>query len=153
MKIHNPYITIVNSYLIDSPIPQNINYLWTFGSLLGLNFVIVIISGITLAMHYTSDSLLAFHSVEHIMRSVQMGWLIRFVHANCVSLFFVCVYLHIGRGLYYGSYRAPRQLLWIIGVIIFIVMMACYGPSWYSISIRLSFIYGLISLTLCLSLV
>lgn len=86
--------------------------------------IIVIISGITLAMHYCNDSALAFASVEHITRDVNMGWLMRFVHMNAVSFFFMCVYTHIGRGLFYGSYRAPRTTLWIVGVLIFIIMMA-----------------------------
>jgi len=120
----NPFLKLVNDYVIDTPCPSNINYFWGIGSILGLNLIIVIISGITLAMHYCSDSTLAFASVEHIMRDVNMGWLIRYIHANGVSLFFIFVYAHIARGLFYGSYRAPRGALWIVGVGIFIVMMA-----------------------------
>ena len=120
----NPYLKLVNDYFIDSPLPSNINYFWNFGSLLGVCYVIVIISGITLAMHYNSSTLGAFASVEHITRDVNMGWLIRYIHACGVSFFFICVYIHIGRGLYYGSYRYPRTKLWIVGVIIFIIMMA-----------------------------
>lgn len=120
----NPYLAIVNEYLIDSPLPANINYFYGFGSILGLTMVVVIASGITLAMHYCSDANLAFASVEHITRDVNYGWLIRYIHMNGVSFFFIAVYLHIARGLYYGSYRAPRTILWIVGVLIFIVMMA-----------------------------
>ena len=111
-------------YLVDSPAPINLSYFWGFGSLLGLNLVIMIVSGVTLAMHYTPQTLLAFSSVEHIMRDVNSGWLLRYIHANGASMFFIWVYLHIGRNLYYGSYRSPRGLLWTIGVIIFIAMMA-----------------------------
>ncbi len=119
----NPQLKIVNSYLIDSPLPSNINYFWNYGSLLGVNQVIMILTGVTLAMHYTPNIDLAFNSVEHIMRDVNSGWLIRFIHANGASIFFILVYIHIGRGQYYGSYRAPRSLLWVVGVIIFFVMM------------------------------
>jgi quinol-cytochrome oxidoreductase complex cytochrome b subunit len=126
MKItkSNLLLSMVNDYLIDSPAPANINYFWGFGSLLGLNFIIVIVSGITLAMHFTPHVDLAFSSVEHIMRDVNNGWLIRYIHANGASFFFIYVYIHIGRGLYYGSYRAPRRLLWNIGVVIYLLMMA-----------------------------
>jgi ubiquinol-cytochrome c reductase cytochrome b subunit len=119
-----PLLKIVNSYVIDSPTPSNISYLWNFGSLLGLCLVIQIITGVTLGMHYTPNILGAFDSVEHIMRDVNNGWLIRYLHSNTASAFFLLVYLHIGRGLYYGSYRTPRTLVWIIGTIIFILMMA-----------------------------
>ena len=97
---------------------------WGFGSLLGVNLVILIVSGVTLAMHYTGNTVLAFESVEHIMRDVNNGWLLRSIHANGASMFFIWVYLHIGRNLFYGSYRYPRGMLWTIGVIIFIAMMA-----------------------------
>ncbi|RKO94487.1 hypothetical protein BDK51DRAFT_35795 [Blyttiomyces helicus] len=120
----NPIISLVNEYLVDSPAPSNITNFWSFGSLLGLNLVVLIVSGLSLAMHYTPHVLYAFSSVEHIMRDVNHGWLLRSIHANGASFFFIWVYLHIGRGLYYGSYRAPRALLWSIGVVIFIVMMA-----------------------------
>ena len=124
VTITNPYQSLVNSYLIDSPAPASVNYFWNFGSLQGLNQVIIIISGITLAMHYTNDATLAFASVEHITRDVNYGWVLRFIHMNTVSFFFICVYIHIGRGQYYGSYKSPRTTLWIVGVFIFIVMMA-----------------------------
>jgi ubiquinol-cytochrome c reductase cytochrome b subunit len=119
----NSFLSIVNSYLIDSPQPSNISYMWNFGSLLGICLVIQIATGVTLAMHYTPNIDLAFISVEHIMRDVNYGWMIRYLHANTASFFFLFVYLHIGRGLYYGSYKAPRVALWTIGVIIFLVMI------------------------------
>ena len=122
LKSH-PLLKLVNSYLIDSPEPSNISYLWNFGSLLGFCLVIQIITGVTLAMHYNPSVLEAFNSVEHIMRDVNNGWLIRYLHSNTASAFFFIVYLHIGRGLYYGSYRAPRTLVWTIGTIIFILMI------------------------------
>ena len=120
----NPLLRILNSYLIDAPTPANISYLWNFGSLLGLCLVIQIVTGVTLAMHYTPSVLEAFNSVEHIMRDVNNGWLVRYLHANTASAFFFIMYLHIGRGLYYGSYKAPRTLTWAIGTVILIVMMA-----------------------------
>jgi ubiquinol-cytochrome c reductase cytochrome b subunit len=98
--------------------------LWNFGSLLAFCLIIQIVTGVTLGMHYTPNVLEAFDSVEHIMRDVNNGWLIRYLHSNTASAFFFIVYLHIGRGLYYGSYKAPRTLVWIIGTIIFILMMA-----------------------------
>jgi len=119
-----PLLKMVNSYTIDSPQPSNISYLWNFGSLLAFCLIIQIVTGVTLGMHYTPNVLEAFDSVEHIMRDVNNGWLIRYLHSNTASAFFFIVYLHIGRGLYYGSYRAPRTLVWIIGTIILIVMMA-----------------------------
>jgi len=121
---NHPFLKLVNSYLIDSPQPSNISYLWNFGSLLAFCLIIQIVTGVTLAMHYNPSVLEAFNSVEHIMRDVNNGWLIRYLHSNTASAFFFLVYLHIGRGLYYGSYRAPRTLVWIIGVIIFVLMMA-----------------------------
>jgi len=123
LKSH-PLLKMVNSYVIDSPQPSNISYLWNFGSLLALCLIIQIITGVTLGMHYTPNVLEAFDSVEHIMRDVNNGWLIRYLHSNTASAFFFLVYLHIGRGLYYGSYKAPRTLVWILGTIIFILMMA-----------------------------
>lgn len=117
-------LKIANSYLIDSPQPSNLSYLWNFGSLLALCLGIQIITGVTLAMHYTPNVLEAFDSIEHIMRDVNNGWLIRYLHSNTASAFFFLVYLHIGRGLYYGSYKSPRTLTWSIGTIIFILMMA-----------------------------
>jgi len=123
LKSH-PFLKMVNSYVIDSPQPSNISYLWNFGSLLAFCLIIQIITGVTLAMHYNPSVLEAFNSVEHIMRDVNNGWLIRYLHSNTASAFFFLVYLHIGRSLYYGSYKTPRTLVWIIGTIIFILMMA-----------------------------
>ena len=123
LKSH-PLLKMVNSYTIDSPQPSNISYLWNFGSLLAFCLIIQIVTGVTLAMHYNPSVLEAFNSVEHIMRDVNNGWLIRYLHSNTASAFFFLVYLHIGRGLYYGSYRAPRTLVWTIGTIIFVLMMA-----------------------------
>ena len=117
-------LNFINSYLIDSPQPSNLSYLWNFGSLLGFSLLIQIITGVVLAMHYNPSIIEAFNSVEFIMRDVNNGWLIRYFHSNTASAFFFWVYLHIGRGLYYGSYRAPRTLVWTIGTFIFILMMA-----------------------------
>ena len=123
IKSH-PLLRLVNSYLIDAPTPANISYLWNFGSLLALCLVIQIVTGVTLAMHYTPSVAEAFNSVEHIMRDVNNGWLVRYLHANTASAFFFLVYLHIGRGLYYGPYKSPRTLTWVIGTVILIIMMA-----------------------------
>jgi group I intron endonuclease len=123
LKKH-PLLKIVNSYIIDSPEPSNISYLWNFGSLLAICLIIQIITGVTLAMHYTPTVYEAFNSVEHIMRDVNNGWLIRYLHSNTASAFFFLVYLHIGRGLYYGSYKSPRTLTWTIGTILLVAMMA-----------------------------
>jgi quinol-cytochrome oxidoreductase complex cytochrome b subunit len=120
----NTLLAMVNDMVVDLPSPSNLNYLWGFGSLLGLILVIQLGSGIFLAMHYTANIDLAFASVEHIMRDVNFGWLLRYIHANGASFFFIVVFLHVGRGLYHGSYTKPRQLLWSIGVIILVVMMA-----------------------------
>jgi hypothetical protein len=123
LKSH-PILRLANSYLVDSPQPMNLSYLWNFGSLLVVCLIIQIITGVTLAMHYNPSVTEAFNSVEHIMRDVNNGWLIRYLHSNTASAFFFLVYLHIGRGMYYGSYRAPRTLVWTIGTVIFILMMA-----------------------------
>ena len=123
LKSH-PLLKMVNSYAIDSPVPSNISYLWNFGSLLAFCLIIQIATGVTLGMHYTPNVLEAFDSVEHIMRDVNNGWLIRYLHSNTASAFFFLVYLHIGRGLYYGSYKAPRTLVWTIGTVLLIAMMA-----------------------------
>jgi ubiquinol-cytochrome c reductase cytochrome b subunit len=114
---------LLNSYLVDSPQPSNISYMWNFGSLLGMCLVIQILTGVFLAMHYVPQIDLAFASVEHIMRDVNYGWMIRYLHANTASFFFIFVYSHIGRGIYYGSYRSPRITPWVIGVVIFILMI------------------------------
>ncbi len=106
------------------PTPRNLNYFWNFGSLAGLVLVLQIMTGIVLAMHYTPHTSMAFDSVEHIMRDVNWGWLLRYAHANGASMFFIVVYIHIFRGLYYGSYKPPRELLWMLGVVILLLMMA-----------------------------
>jgi len=119
----HPLLKLVNSYLIDSPQPSNLSYLWNFGSLLAVCLGIQIVTGVTLAMHYNPSVLEAFNSIEHIMRDVNNGWLIRYLHSNTASAFFALVYLHMGRGLYYGSYRSPRTLVWVLGTIIFLLMI------------------------------
>ncbi len=119
----HPFLKLVNAYVIDHSQPTNISYMWNFGSLLGVCLVVQIITGVTLAMHYNPSVAEAFNSIEHIMRDVNNGWLVRYLHSNTASAFFFLVYLHIGRGIYYGSYRAPRTLAWVIGTIIFIVMV------------------------------
>ena len=119
----NPLLSLVNSYMVDSPQPANISYMWNFGSLLALCLGVQIVTGVFLAMHYTPSVDLAFISVEHIMRDVNYGWLLRYLHANGASAFFIFVYAHIGRGLYYGSYKSPRVLPWSLGVIILVLMM------------------------------
>jgi ubiquinol-cytochrome c reductase cytochrome b subunit len=106
------------------PVPRNLNYFWTFGGILMLMLVSQIITGVILAMHYTPHASLAFNSVEGIMRDVEYGWLMRYMHSNGASFFFIAVYIHIFRGMYYGSYKAPREVLWILGCIIFLLMMA-----------------------------
>lgn len=121
LKSH-PLLRLVNAYIIDSSEPSNISYLWNFGSLLAICLIIQIVTGVTLAMHYSPNVLEAFNSIEHIMRDVNNGWFIRYLHANTASAFFFLVYLHIGRGMYYGSYRAPRTLVWAIGTVILILM-------------------------------
>jgi ubiquinol-cytochrome c reductase cytochrome b subunit len=115
---------VINNHIIDYPTPINLNYFYGFGSLAGIMLVIQILTGIFLAMHYTPHIDLAFNSVEHIMRDVNNGWLIRYTHANGASFFFIVVYVHIFRGLYYGSYITPREAVWCSGVVIFILMMA-----------------------------
>ena len=118
-----PLLAVVNNHIVDYPTPVNLSYLWGFGSLAGLCLVIQIVTGIFLAMHYTAHVDLAFASVEHIMRDVNNGWLLRYLHANGASFFFIVVYLHIFRGLYYGSYAHPRGHLWSSGVLILLLMM------------------------------
>lgn len=117
-------LSFIDSHIIDYPTPINLNYLWSFGSTAGICLVIQILTGIFLAMHYCPHIDLAFNSVEHIMTDVKGGWLIRYIHANGASMFFIVVYCHIFRGLYYGSYIYPRGRLWASGVIIFLLMMA-----------------------------
>jgi len=120
----NFLLSFVSNHILSYPTPINLNYAWSFGALAGICLVIQIITGIFLAMHYVPHISLAFDSVEHIMRDVNYGWLIRYCHANGASFFFIVVYLHIFRGLYYGSYMHPRGWLWASGVLIFLLMMA-----------------------------
>ena len=122
--LNRPIINLLNDHLIDYPTPVNINYLWNFGSMAGIFLVVQIVTGIFLAMHYTPHVDLAFLSVEHIMRDVNNGWLIRYLHANGASMFFGVVYIHVARGIYYGSYQKPRGFVWVAGVVILILMMA-----------------------------
>jgi len=119
-----PIAGMMHHALYEYPTPKNLSYWWTFGSLAGFMLVVQIVTGIVLSMHYTAHVDLAFNSVEHIMRDVNYGWLLRYMHANGASMFFIVVYLHIFRGLYYGSYKAPRELLWWLGLVIFLLMMA-----------------------------
>ncbi|SEM49233.1 ubiquinol-cytochrome c reductase cytochrome b subunit [Sphingomonas gellani] len=106
------------------PVPRNLNYFWNFGVLAGAALGIQIITGIVLAMHYAANAGVAFGSIESIMRDVNAGWFLRYAHANGASMFLLVVYIHIGRGLYYGSYKAPREMVWLLGVVIFLLMMA-----------------------------
>ena len=122
VRLVHPVLKIINSALIDLPVPVNISYLWNFGSLLGLCLAIQIITGVFLAMHYCPDVTLAFNSIHHILRDVNYGFILKYVHANGASMFFLCVYVHVARGLYYGSYL--RKALWNVGVIILLIMMA-----------------------------
>ncbi len=119
-----PIMGLMHSSFVTFPNPRNLNYWWTFGGILSFMLVAQIVTGVVLAMHYTPQASLAFNSVEHIMRDVNYGWLLRYAHANGASMFFIAVYIHILRGLYYGSYKAPREVLWILGVIIYLLMMA-----------------------------
>jgi ubiquinol-cytochrome c reductase cytochrome b subunit len=119
-----PIFTMLKHSTAEYPTPRNLNYAWNFGSLAGICLVIQILSGIFLAMNYTSHVDYAFDSVERIMRDVNYGWLLRYMHATGASMFFVVVYIHIFRGLYYGSYKAPREVLWWLGIVILLLMMA-----------------------------
>src|ERR1700730_236775 len=119
-----PGVTFMQHELNEYPTPKNLNYWWNFGSLAGIMLVIMIVTGIFLAMQYTAHVDHAFDSVERIMRDVNFGWLIRYIHMNGASFFFVVTYIHLFRGLYFGSYKEPRELLWMLGVIILLLMMA-----------------------------
>nr|YP_009469522.1 cytochrome b [Hydrotaea ignava]AVD96783.1 cytochrome b [Hydrotaea ignava] len=121
LRIKHPIFKIANNALVDLPAPSNISSWWNFGSLLGLCLIIQILTGLFLAMHYTADVNMAFNSVNHICRDVNYGWLLRTMHANGASFFFICIYLHIGRGIYYGSYLYTQT--WLIGVIILFLVM------------------------------
>jgi ubiquinol-cytochrome c reductase cytochrome b subunit len=119
----NSLLAFIDSHIVSYPTPVNLNYLWSFGSLAGICLCIQIVSGMFLGMHYTANVEYAFNSVEHIMRDVSNGWFIRYIHANGASFFFITVYIHIFRGIFYGSY-IERFQLWLVGIIIFIAMMA-----------------------------
>jgi len=119
-----PIFTMMQKEYGTFPTPKNFNYFWNFGALAVVALVVMIVTGIFLAMNYTPNVTMAFDSVERIMRDVNYGWLIRYVHMNGASMFFIVVYIHIFRGLYYGSYKAPRELLWMIGVVLLLLMMA-----------------------------
>ena len=121
--LKQPLLAAVNDHLIDYPTPANLSYWWGFGSTAGICLIVQILTGIFLAMHYTPHIDLAFLSVEHIMRDVEGGWFLRYMHANGASMFFIVVYLHLLRGLYYGSYSSPRELVWIVGVVILLLMI------------------------------
>lgn len=133
-----PLMRLLHDFFVDYPTPRNLNYLWTFGGILSFCLVAQILTGIVLAMHYQPSAAEAFNSVEHIRRNVNYGWMIRNFHAVGASMFFIAVYIHIFRGLYYGSYKAPREILWILGVLIFLVMMATafmgYALPWGQMS-------------------
>nr|ADZ28655.1 cytochrome b [Locustella certhiola] len=122
LRKNHPLMKIINDSLIDLPTPSNISIWWNFGSLLGICLITQIITGLLLAMHYTADTALAFSSVAHMCRNVQFGWLIRSLHANGASFFFICIYFHIGRGIYYGSYLNKET--WNVGVILLLMLMA-----------------------------
>nr|AFB20045.1 cytochrome b [Pellorneum tickelli] len=122
LRKNHPLMKIINDSLIDLPTPSNISTWWNFGSLLGICLITQIITGLFLSMHYTADTNLAFNSVAHICRDVQFGWLIRNLHANGASFFFICIYLHIGRGIYYGSYLNKET--WNVGVVLLLALMA-----------------------------
>ena len=119
-----PIIRFSQEHLLSYPTPRNLNVWYTFGGILSFCLVVQIVTGVVLAMHYTPDASLAFASVEHIMRDVNSGWMLRYLHANGASMFFVAVYIHIFRGLYYGSYKEPREVIWILGMVLYLLMMA-----------------------------
>jgi len=119
-----PIIGFSYSAVVSYPTPRNLNYWWTFGAILTFILVVQIVTGIVLVMHYTPEASMAFNSVEHIMRDVNYGWLLRYLHSNGGSMFFLAAYIHIFRGMYYGSYKSPREVLWILGVVIYLLMMA-----------------------------
>ena len=119
-----PILGLAHSSFVVFPNPRNLNYWWTFGGILAFLLVSQIVTGVILVMHYTAHVTLAFDSVEHIMRDVNYGWLMRYWHANGASMFFIAMYIHILRGMYYGSYKAPREVLWLIGFVIYLLSMA-----------------------------
>ena len=119
-----PIIRMFKHEYLDFQVPKSLSYFWSFGGILTICLILLIVTGLSLGMHYKPDAKYAFDSVEKIMRDVNFGWLIRYAHMNLASFFFIAVYLHIFRGLYYGSYKEPRQLMWLIGIVIFFLMMA-----------------------------
>ncbi len=119
-----PLPRLVYDSFVAYPVPRNLNYAYAFGGILAIMLIIQILTGVVLAMHYSSNTAQAFGSVEHIVRDVNSGWMLRYLHSNGASFFFIAVYIHIFRGMYYGSYKQPRELLWILGCIIFLLMMA-----------------------------
>ncbi|CAD5197475.1 unnamed protein product [Musa acuminata subsp. malaccensis] len=136
--LKQPIPSTLNQHFINYPTPSNISYWWGFGPLAGICLVIQIVTGVFLAMHYTPHVDLAFNSVEHIMRDVEGGWLLRYMHANGASMFLIVVHLHIFRGLYYASYCSPREFVRCLGVVIFLLMIVTafigYVPPWGQMS-------------------
>jgi ubiquinol-cytochrome c reductase cytochrome b/c1 subunit len=134
-----PLMGLVHSSFVAFPVPRNLNYMWTFGAILSFMLVAQIVTGVVLAMHYVPSATEAFSSVNHIMRDVNYGWLVRYMHTNGATLFFLACYIHMFRGIYYGSFKAPRELLWIIGVVIYFLMAATaflgYVLPWGSMSL------------------
>ncbi len=124
MESRLPIIGLVHSSFVAFPVPRNLTYFWTFGAVLAFMLGAQIVTGIWLAMHYVPNAEMAFESVEHIMRDVNYGWLLRYLHANGASMFFLAAYIHMFRGMYYGSYKDPREVLWILGVILLLLMIA-----------------------------
>lgn len=133
-----PVFTMITKEYGVFPMPKNANYLWSFGGIALTMLIIMIVTGIVLAMNYTPHTTQAFDSVERIMRDVNYGWMLRYIHMNGASFFFIAVYIHIARGMYYGSYKKPREILWIVGVVIFLLMMATafmgYALPWSQMS-------------------
>lgn len=119
-----PIFSYADSNVIAYPTPKNLNYWWNYGSIAGIILVIMLVTGIFLAMNYQPHADVAFASVERIVRDVNYGWLLRYLHMNGASMFFIVVYIHMFRGLYFGSYKAPREILWMVGVTIYVAMMA-----------------------------
>ena len=128
-----PVFTLMQKEYGTFPTPKNFNYFWSFGGIAMTMLILMILTGIFLAMHYTPHASLAFSSVEHIMRDVNWGWMLRYLHMNGASFFFIAVYIHIFRGMYYGSYKKPRELLWILGVIIFLLMQVFFVVLGFSL--------------------
>jgi quinol-cytochrome oxidoreductase complex cytochrome b subunit len=133
-----PIMGLMHSSFIAYPVPRNLNYMWTFGAILSFMLAAQIVTGVVLAMHYVPSATEAFQSIDHIMRDVNYGWLIRYMHTNGASLFFLAGYIHMLRGIYYGSFKSPREVLWIIGVIIYFLMVGTaflgYVLPWGSMS-------------------